>query len=126
MTPDSKRRATLRTIVAAGSMLLVVSGNAGAQAIVKIGCVLPLSGGSAPLGNQPRVGVRTAVEQINAAGGIKAMGGAKLQALFGDSQSKADVGVSETERLIQRENVAVLCAAFNNALPSPPPHHPPP
>ncbi|MCW5235783.1 ABC transporter substrate-binding protein [Verminephrobacter eiseniae] len=116
MTPDSKRRATLRTIVAAGSMLLVVSGNAGAQAIVKIGCVLPLSGGSAALGNQTRVGVMAAVEQINAAGGIEAMGGAKLQALFGDSQSKADVGVSETERLIQRENVAVLCGAFNSAV----------
>src|SRR6218665_854367 len=61
MTPDSKRRATLRTIVAAGSMLLVARGNASAQAIVKIGCVLPLTGGSAALGTQTPVGVRGGV-----------------------------------------------------------------
>ena len=91
-------------------------GTAVAQTTVKLGCVLPLSGGSAAVGNQTRAGVIAAVEQVNAAGGIKSLGGAKLQALFGDSQSKADVGVSETERLIQRENVAVLCGAFNSAV----------
>jgi branched-chain amino acid transport system substrate-binding protein len=78
--------------------------------------VLPLSGGSAAVGNQTRVGVLAAINQINAAGGVKSMGGAKLQAVFGDSQSKADVGVSETERLIQRENVSVMCGSFNSAV----------
>lgn len=87
-----------------------------AQGTVKMGCVLPLSGGSAAVGQQTRVGVQIAVDQINAAGGIKSMGGAKLQAIFGDSQSKADVGVSETQRLIEREQVAVLCGAFNSAV----------
>jgi branched-chain amino acid transport system substrate-binding protein len=96
---------------------LVLSGGAAfAQATVKVGCVLPLSGGSAAVGNQTRVGVIAAVDMINEAGGIKSMNGAKIEAVFGDSQSKADVGVSETERLIQRENVAVLCGAFNSAV----------
>ncbi len=95
---------------------LGLAGTAVAQTTVKLGCVLPLSGGSAAVGNQTRAGVIAAVEQVNAAGGIKSLGGAKLQAIFGDSQSKADVGVSETERLIQRENVAVLCGAFNSAV----------
>ncbi|MYZ42779.1 ABC transporter substrate-binding protein [Schauerella aestuarii] len=95
---------------------LIAGGPALAQSAVKIGCVLPLSGGSAAVGNQTRVGVAAAVAQINAAGGIAAMNGAKLEAVFADSQSKADVGVSETERLIQRENVAVLCGAFNSAV----------
>jgi len=96
--------------------LVAASFCATAQDSVKMGCVLPLSGGSAAVGQQTRVGVQIAVNQINAAGGIKSMGGAKLQAVFGDSQSKADVGVSETQRLIERGHVSVLCGAFNSAV----------
>ncbi len=114
MNLASPRRALVRHLLAAG--LALAGGAAFAQASVKVGCVLPLSGGSAAVGNQTRAGVIAAVEQINKAGGIKAMNGAKLEAVFGDSQSKADVGVSETERLIQRENVAVMCGAFNSAV----------
>lgn len=102
--------------LAAACSLLVAGASAMAQDAVKIGCVLPLSGGSAAVGNQTRVGILAAINQINAVGGIKSMGGAKLQAVFGDSQSKADVGVSETERLIQRENVSVMCGSFNSAV----------
>jgi branched-chain amino acid transport system substrate-binding protein len=108
-----------RLIVGQSVLALVVmlhGASVHAQANVKVGCVLPLSGGSAAVGNQTRVGVIAAVELINKAGGIKSMGGAKLEAIFGDSQSKADIGVSETERLIQRENVSVMCGAFNSAV----------
>jgi len=83
---------------------------------VTIGCVLPLSGGSASVGSQTKVGAEIAVDQINREGGIKSMGGAKLNVVFGDSQSKADIGVTETERLVTRENVAALCGAFNSAV----------
>lgn len=102
-------------VIAACSLMFSVA-NVSAQETVKVGCVLPLSGGSAAIGEQTRVGIQTAVDKINETGGIQSMGGAKLQAIFGDSQSKADVGVSETERLIQRENVPVLCGAFNSAV----------
>ncbi|OYX04340.1 MAG: ABC transporter substrate-binding protein, partial [Rhizobiales bacterium 32-66-8] len=90
--------------------------SAQAHAAVNIGCVLPLSGGSATVGSQIKAGAQIAVDQINRDGGIKSMNGAKLNVVFGDSQSKADIGVTETERLITRENVAVLCGAFNSAV----------
>ena len=83
---------------------------------VKIGFVLPLSGGAATIGNQTKVGAEVAVAQINAAGGVKSMGGAKLVPLFADSQSKPDVGVAETERLITRENVAMVVGAYNSGV----------
>jgi branched-chain amino acid transport system substrate-binding protein len=83
---------------------------------VSIGFVLPLSGGAATIGNQTRMGAEIAAEQINANGGIKALGGAKLKLIFADSQSKPDVGVAETERLIQRENVAMIVGAYNSAV----------
>ena len=114
MNEVRSRRGAMKCLVAAG--MVVLAGGALAQSVVKVGCVLPLSGGSASVGNQTRAGVVAAVEQINKAGGIKGLGGAKIEAIFGDSQSKADVGVSETERLIQRENVAVLCGSFNSAV----------
>lgn len=115
--PSCSRRGLL-----AFAAVLFSAGTASAQtpapapATVSIGCVLPLSGGSASVGNQIKAGTQIAVDQINREGGIKSMGGAKLAVLFGDSQSKADIGVTETERLITRENVAALCGAFNSAV----------
>ncbi|WP_029557334.1 ABC transporter substrate-binding protein [Xanthobacter sp. 91] len=83
---------------------------------VVIGWILPLTGVSASVGQQTRVGAQIATDQINAAGGIKSLGGARIRLVFGDSQSKPDIGVSETERLIQRENVAAVAGAFNSAV----------
>lgn len=104
-------------LATAFSMLsLGLAAPASAADPVKIGCALPLSGGSATVGNQTRVGAQIAVNQVNANGGIKALGGAPLEIVFADTQSKADVGVTETERLITRENVAVICGSFNSAV----------
>ena len=65
----------------------------GAQpAGVKVGIIHPVTGFVAFAGGQGRFGANLAVDDINKAGGIKAMGGAKLDPLFGDSQSKVEVG----------------------------------
>jgi len=99
----------------AGSILLAAPAGAQAPDVV-IGAVLPLTGGAATIGNQTRVGLQAAVEQINAAGGIQSLGGARLKVVFADSQSKPDVGSSETERLIERERVAMIVGAYNSAV----------
>lgn len=112
--PTSRRRAL---ICAGAACLFGLSAPAFAQAKeIKIGFVLPLSGGTATIGNQTKVGAEIAIEQINAAGGIKSMGGAKLVVVFADSQSKPDIGVAETERLITREQVSVMVGAYNSAV----------
>ncbi|CAN7546838.1 ABC transporter substrate-binding protein [Pseudorhodoferax sp. LjRoot39] len=115
MTATISRRRQL-----AAGLALCLFGSAGAQAQqpreVKVGFVLPLSGGAATIGNQTKVGAEIAIEQINAAGGIRALGGARLVPVFADSQSKPDVGVAETERLITREQVSVMVGAYNSAV----------
>jgi branched-chain amino acid transport system substrate-binding protein len=83
---------------------------------VKIGSVLSLSGGAANQGVQTKTGAIIAADEINAKGGIPALGGAKLTLIFGDSQSKPDVGASETERIIQRENVPIMMGAYQSAV----------
>ncbi len=82
---------------------------------VKIGVVLSLSGVAANQGLQTKTGATIAMEEINSKGGIPALGGAKLVLLFADSQSKPDVGASETERLIQREGVPIMMGAYQSA-----------
>ena len=39
-------------------------------------------------GQQSRVGAAMAIEDVNKTGGIKGMGGAMLESVLGDSQSK--------------------------------------
>ena len=68
---------------------------------IKIGLVHPVTGWGAYSGGQCRAGALMAIEDINAAGGIKSMGGAMLEGLLGDSQSKPEVGASETAKLIE-------------------------
>lgn len=111
---NARRALALATVAAAVSGFSVLAQAQTKE--VKIGFVLPLSGGAATIGNQTKVGAEVAVAQINAAGGIKSMGGAKLVPIFADSQSKPDVGVAETERLITRENVAMLVGAYNSGV----------
>jgi len=88
---------------AAGGLALA-SGMAGLPHIaraagpVKIGILHPVTGAVSYSGTQSRAGALMAVEDINAAGGIKSLGGAKLEPLLADAQSKPDIGVSEVEK----------------------------
>jgi branched-chain amino acid transport system substrate-binding protein len=65
---------------------------------VKIGIIHPVTGGVSYSGTQSRAGALMAVEEINGKGGIKSLGGAQIEALIADAQSKVDVAVSEIEK----------------------------
>jgi branched-chain amino acid transport system substrate-binding protein len=65
------------------------------------------------IGQGQRRGNQLAVDYINARGGIKSMGGAKLELLLGDSETKATVGRSEADRLI-KDGASVLIGAFQS------------
>ncbi len=110
---------TSRTVVSlaiAATFLLLVPCLASAQTTIKIGNILPLSGPSASVGLQNKQAQDMAVEEINAAGGIKSMGGAKIQLLYADSESKPEKGVAEAERFINTEKVAMLTGCWNSAV----------
>lgn len=83
---------------------------------VKIGALLPLTGGDAINGQNQKYGHEFAVEQINAAGGIKCLGGAKLTMVYGDSAGKPEAGNAETIRLIEEENVTAIMGAFHTGV----------
>jgi len=86
------------TALAAGTLGAPLVG--GAQpAPIKVGLIHPVTGFVAYAGSQGRYGATLAIDDLNKAGGIKSMGGAKLEALLGDSQSKVEVGVAEVEKM---------------------------
>lgn len=80
---------------------------AGAQPkTIKVGVLHPVTGALAYSGQQCREGALMAIEDINRAGGIKSLGGAKIEALLGDAQSQPQAGVAEIEKM----NAAGVCA----------------
>jgi len=86
---------------------------------VKIGALHPVSGDSASTGEAMRNALTFAVDEVNAQGGIQALGGAKIELVYGDTQTKPDVGVSEVERLIEQEGVAMIVGCYNSSVTKP-------
>lgn len=82
---------------------------------VRIGVVYALTGPFAAAGQDCKRGSELAADQINAAGGIKSLGGAKIELVFGDTQSKPINAVSEAERLITQEKVVMLTGATTSS-----------
>ncbi|MGE5542818.1 MAG: ABC transporter substrate-binding protein [Bacillota bacterium] len=78
---------------------------------IKVAIVEPLTGLAAEIGTRAANGAEQAIEEINANGGIKALGGAKLKAVRYDTQSKPDVGISQTEAAIKSGCVAIIGCA---------------
>jgi branched-chain amino acid transport system substrate-binding protein len=100
--------------LAAGTMGFPLIG--GAQtASVKVGLIHPVTGFVAFAGQQGRLGATMAVDDVNKAGGIKSMGGAKLEPLLGDSQSKVEVGVSEVEKM-NEQGVAAYIGCYQSPV----------
>jgi len=91
---------TRRMVVAAGAATLAMPAILRAQpASVKVGLIHPVTGALAYGGQLCRLGGQTAIEDINAAGGLKSMGGAKLEALLGDAQGRPDIGASLVDQM---------------------------
>jgi branched-chain amino acid transport system substrate-binding protein len=110
--PLSRRRFLTTTALgaaAAASGSLAMPSVLRAQAAgVKLGLLHPVTGALSYSGQQGRLGATLAVEAINAAGGIKALGGAKIDAILGDAQSTPDGGTAEVEKMNSAEVSAIV------------------
>ena len=108
-SPALSRRRFLAETALAGTAVLGFPAVLRAQAReIKVGHIHPLSGFLAFDGGLVVNGLTLAVEEINAGGGIKAAGGAKIALSGGDTQGKVEVGMAESERLIRDGVVAVM------------------
>src|ERR1700734_3233348 len=84
-------------------------------AAVKIGVLHPVSGALSYSGQQGRLGATMAIDEINAAGGIKALGGAKIDPMLGDAQSTPDGGNAEVEKM-NSAGVSAIVGGYASAI----------
>ncbi len=110
----TRRNFVAGTAAAATSLVFPLVARA-QPAPVKVGVLHPVTGWASYSGTQCRLGAMMAIEDINAAGGIKSLGGAKIEAVLGDAQSKPEVGVAEIERL-QADGVSAVVGAYASAI----------
>lgn len=79
---------------------------------VRLGCVFPLSGPNALLGEESLRGAELAVKELNAAGGLW---GRQVELVIADAPDISS-GQTETERLITKEGVELVFGAYSSAL----------
>lgn len=110
------RRTILAGAAAAGATTILSPAVLRAQpAAVKIGILQPVTGALSQDGEYGRLGAEIAINEINNGGGLKALGGARLQMVFGDARSNPEGGVQEVERM-QAEGVAAIVGGFASPI----------
>jgi len=83
---------------------------------VNIGGLYPSTGSMAQIGQGCVAAAKLAVEMVNDAGGIKSLGGAKLNLIISDVQSDTTVTRTETDRLISGNKLSAIHGCFASAL----------
>ena len=114
MNNQNRRQFLINTSALAASAALPLGVRAQANA-VKIGVLHPVTGFLAYSGNLSRLGAQMAIDDINKAGGIKSLGGAQLQPILGDAQSKPEVGAAEVEKM-NDQGVSAIVGAYASAI----------
>jgi branched-chain amino acid transport system substrate-binding protein len=102
MNPKSfAQRALVALITAAGAGIIGITPALAADPKeVKVALVVPLSGPWARNGELHQKGAQLAVDQINAAGGIKALGGAKMKLIVGDAGDSTEKAKNAMQRIL--------------------------
>lgn len=80
---------------------------------IKIGVAGPFTGGSAPMGVSMRDGVKLAVAEINAKGGVL---GRQIQLVERDDEAKNERGVQIAQELINKERVVATVGYINTGV----------
>ena len=83
---------------------------------VNIGGLYPVTGSFAQIGQACVNAAKLAVEMVNEAGGIKSLGGAKLNLILSDVQSDTTVTRTETDRLISGNKLSAIHGCYASAL----------
>jgi branched-chain amino acid transport system substrate-binding protein len=87
------------------------------QKTVKVALVAPISGAMARAGDLMRKGATLAIEDINAAGGIKALGGAKMELVVEDAGNTVEAAKNAAQRLVANEpDVIAGTGAWSSSL----------
>jgi branched-chain amino acid transport system substrate-binding protein len=91
----------------------------GAKAAPKqlvVGCLEPLTGSYAVFGTEAKIGMEIAVQHINEAGGIKALGGIPLKLVAEDCGESPDTAKLSAESLISKNRPVAILGLYISRL----------
>src|SRR3984893_9418759 len=102
-----------RRMLLGGASIGLMSSRVWAQqpSEVKVGLLVPISGLYARPGTVMREGAEIAVDHINAQGGVKSLGGAKLKLVVLDSGDTTEKAKSAAQRMVAQEPDLVAASA---------------
>ena len=98
-----------RRIVTAMAVTALLAANAAwsQQKEVRVAMIAPMSGPWARQGELMKKGADMAIEDINRAGGVKALGGARMRLLVVDAGDNAEKAKNAAQRLVAQETDVV-------------------
>ncbi len=103
ITSLGRRGAVGGALGLAGATAFARKSRAQNPAEVKIAMLVPLSGPWARSGLLEQMGARMAIDDVNAGGGIKALGGAKLKLMEFDAGDSAEKAKDAAQRMVAQE-----------------------
>jgi branched-chain amino acid transport system substrate-binding protein len=116
-------------LLCAAAMSLAFGPDADAQdKVVKIGVILPMSGGTASIGAHAKAALEVATDIVNNAhpelgnlplaknAGLAGLGGAKIEVVIADNQGNPATGQNQALRLITEEKVAAVFGAYQSGI----------
>ncbi|MBW7967966.1 ABC transporter substrate-binding protein [Bradyrhizobium sp. BR 10289] len=116
-------------LLCAAAMSLALGTNAqGQDKVVKIGVILPMSGGTASIGAHAKAALEVATDIINNAhpelgnlplaknAGLAGLGGARIEVVIADNQGNPATGQNQALRLITEDKVAAVFGAYQSGI----------
>jgi len=98
-----------RTLPAALALALL----AGCGKPVRVGAIVSRSGAASSFGEQVARGFELAVQQINAAGGVR---GRPIELLYRDDSTNPEIGLGALRELVENEHVAIVLGAVSSKV----------
>jgi branched-chain amino acid transport system substrate-binding protein len=103
----------LRAATALAAVALLSSQAMAQDKEVKIGVIYDFTGPFAAGGSEAAaIGTQIAIDMVNEQGGVE---GYQIVPTVADAQSKAEVAISEAERLLNQENVDLIMGVYSSA-----------
>lgn len=116
-------------LLCAAAMSFAVGAGAQAQdKVVKIGVIMPMSGGTASIGAHAKAALDVATDIINnphpelgnfplaKGAGLAGLGGAKVEVVIADNQGNPATGQNQALRLITEEKVAAVFGSYQSGI----------
>lgn len=112
----------------AAMSLALTSVAQGQDKVVKIGVIMPMSGGTASIGAHAKAALDVATDIINNAhpelgnfplaknAGLAGLGGAKVEVIIADNQGNPATGQNQALRLITEEKVAAVFGSYQSGV----------